>query len=207
MIRTLFRLLSLLMVMILVTVLIANSRQSLLPPEQLVVRSKVNSITLPPPPPPPAPQQQVQQSLKLNLNIASQGPALRLSELSVALSKPALKLSQKPLKALDFSTESMAIDVASFGLDELDDSPRLLTPLQIKFSPQMRQKGVRKVAVKLHVVIDQQGVVLLQAIKENPYPELASALRTMVRRARFTPPKRLGKRVRAEFIWPLVLKE
>lgn len=210
MIRHLFRLSSLVIVAGLVTVLIANSRQALVPTEQLTIHTKLKSITLPPPPPPQqqlVTAQQEPQSPKLDLTVSGEGPSLTLSDVNVALPKPSLKGNEEGLESLVFSFEQGPVDIPSFGLDDLDDLPRLLTPLKIKFTSAMRRSGVKEVAVKLHVVIDEKGVVLLQGIKSNPHPELNSSLRKMVRSARFTSPERFGKKVRAEFIWPLVLKE
>lgn len=204
----LFRMLAGFSVVGLTAILIFNNRQTINEPDAVVVHATINTIALPPPPPPPMEVvQQMQSTPKLDVRIAGDGPSLKLSKLNMRATKPVLSVKPKALSTPDFSQESVEFDTASFGLSDLDSLPRQLTPLQVTFPAELRRKGVKKVLVKLHVQIDTYGRVILKAIKENPYPELNKALVAVVRSAKFTPPKRHGKLVKAEFIWPLELKE
>ena len=205
--KYLFRAMSGLVVVGLTSILILNNRQSVDEPDTLVVRSNIQTLQMPPPPPPMEQLQQPQSAPKLDVRIAGKGPSLTLSKINMTASKPVLSVTKNKMLTPKFSQESVAFDASSFGLSDLDALPRLLTPLQIKFTSDMRRKGVKKVSVKLHVQIDTYGRVLLKTIKENPYPQLNNALVGLVRAAKFTPPKRHGKLVKAEFIWPLELKE
>lgn len=207
MIRLVFRILAVATVSLLVVALVANSRQPLMAPAQMTVRANIDAISLPPPPPPPTSHSEPQQAPKLNLQIGGQGPSLTLSKLQVAQSKPVLTKAMTKVQASDFSALDFNIDSSHFALNDLDKTPKLLTPLRIRFTPQMRRQGVKQVQVKLHVVINAQGQVRLQSITENDYPQLAPALIKLVNRAKFTAPMHQGKAVSAEFIWPLVLKE
>lgn len=195
------------MVVLLTSILIFNNRQQLDEPDTVVLHGSVNTIQLPPPPPPMEVVKQQQSAPKLDVRIAGDGPSLTLSKLKTASLKPNLSLQKTKISAPQISEQSMQFDTSSFGLSDLDSLPRLLTPLQITFTPDMKRQGVKKVTVKLHVQIDTYGRVLLKAIKENPYPQLNKALASLARSAKFTPPKRHGKSVKAEFIWPLELKE
>lgn len=207
MIRYLFRALAALLVLALTSILILNNRQTLQEPDTVILRTNIQTLQLPPPPPPMEMVEQEQSAPKLDVTIAGDGPSLKLSKLNMSATKPTLAVKKNKLSTPDFSEQDIAFDTSSFGLSDLDTLPRLLTPLQIKFTSDMRRRGVKKVAVKLHVQIDTYGRVLLKTIKENPYPQLNNALEALVRSAKFTPPKRHGKLVKAEFIWPLELKE
>ena len=202
-----FRLLSGLSVVALTSILIFNNRQTIQEPDAVVVHANITTVQLPPPPPPMEVVEQVQSAPKLDVRIAGDGPSLKLSKINMQATKPILSVQKKALSTPDFSKESVEFDTASFGLSDLDSLPRQLTPLQITIPSELKRKGVTKVLVKLHVQIDTYGRVLLKGIKENPYPELNKALVAVVRSAKFTPPKRHGKLVKAEFIWPLELKE
>lgn len=205
--QLLFRLAAASMVILLTSILIVNNRQQLDEPDTVIVHSLINSVQLPPPPPPMEMEQQQQTAPKLDVRIAGDGPSLKLSKLKAPTLKPNLSVKKTKITSPNISDQSMQFDTSAFGLSDLDALPRQLTPLQITFTPDMKRKGVKKVTVKLHVQIDTYGRVLLKAIKENPYPQLNKALVALVRSAKFTPPKRHGKLVKAEFIWPLELKE
>lgn len=202
-----FRLMSVALVLLLTSILILNNRQSLDEPDTVILHSSISSVQMPPPEPPAEMVEQQQTAPKLDVTIAGDGPTLKLSKLNTPSMKPNLSVKKTQLSAPAIAEQSMQFDTSSFGLSDLDSLPRPLTPLQITFTPEMKRRGVKKVKVKLHVQIDTFGRVVLKSVKENPYPDLNKALAAMVRSVKFTPPKRHGKAVKAEFIWPLELKE
>lgn len=208
MIRIRVMLFSLAIVVLLMAVLVINNRSDLFAPEQVMVRPLDTVVVAPPPPPPPSVSKPVtEQPLSLDLRFKGDGPSLTLSKVNIKLAKPQLN---KPMMSdfnPEFSSQATTIDLSGFALNELDQQPRLMTPLNIEFTPRMQGAGIKRVKVKLHVVIDEKGQVHLKNIIENPYPELSSAIKKLTKRARFSAPERQGKPVRAEFIWPLVLKE
>ncbi len=206
-IKYIYRVIAVLMVIGLTSVLILNNRQSLDKPDKLLVHNNIQTLQLPPPPPPIEITEQLQSAPKLDVRIAGQGAQLKLSKLNITNTKPRLSMSKTRLSAPSFSDKTINFDTSSFGLADLDALPRLLTPLQIKFTPDMNRKGVKKFIAKLHIQIDQLGQVIFKSIKENPYPQLNQALIGLARSAKFTPPKRHGQPVKAEFIWPIALKE
>lgn len=208
MIKFRFMLLSLAIVTALMAVLILNNRGELVAPDKLMVRPLEIIAALPPPPPPPSASKVTPQPApQLDLRLKGAGASLALSPLQLKL--PAPKLMAPDIKHLmpEFERTKLTIDLSGFALNELDGQPRLITPLHIEFTPAMKRAGVKNIAVKLHVVIDQNGRVHLKAIKNNPYPKLNFSLKQLTMKARFTPPKRHDKSVKAEFIWPLILKE
>jgi hypothetical protein len=198
---------SVLVVSGLMTVLIANNRSPLSAPEQFMVRPLEVVATLPPPKPPASVSQAMAKpALQLDLSLQGEGPSLTLSPIKLAMQKPVLNAPNIEPKVPDFDTGNLAIALKGFAISELDGQPRLLTPLRIEFTPEMKRDKVKKILVKLHVVIDEAGKVHLKAIKDNPYPKLSSALKQLISKVRFSPPQRHGKPVQAEFIWPLMLK-
>jgi len=171
----------------------------------LIVR-KVDVALPPPPPPPPPAQQPVTQSNAMDLSIDGDGKALPIS-FAPAQIQTEIHIEQPPVRDLtqpdwDFDLEQ---DWQSFGLDQLDQSPRLLTPIRVEFPDSLQKRGIRKAQAKLHIIINERGVVILKNITYIDYPELKGAISQAVQQARFTPPLKSGKVVNAEFIWPLQL--
>jgi len=199
---------SLAIVTMLMTVLIINSRSDIFAPEQVMVRPLDTVVIAPPPPPPPSVSEPVpEQPLSLDLRYKGDGPSLTLSKVNINLAKPKLNKPRMSDFSPEFSSQNTVIDLSGFALNELDQQPRLMMPLNIEFTPRMQGAGIKRVKVKLHVVIDEKGHAHLKNIVENLYPELNLAIKKLTKRARFSAPERQGKPVRAEFIWPLVLKE
>ena len=208
MIKFRFMLLSLAIVTALMAVLIGNNRGQLSAPDQLMVRPLEMTIALPPPPPPSRASEVLpQQAPQLDLRLKGAGASLTLSRLQLKVSPPQLMPPKINQVIPDFEATNFAIDISGFSLNDLDGKPRLLTPLDIKFTPAMRRAGIKRVALKLHVVIDQTGRVHLKEVINNPYPGLNYSLKQLTMRTRFTLPTRHGKPVNTEFIWPLTLKE
>ncbi|MFT5759630.1 MAG: hypothetical protein ACI9LM_004397 [Alteromonadaceae bacterium] len=208
MIKLKFMLLACIAITALMVLLILNNRRGVSTPDQLMVRPLDMVAVLPPPPPPknisePTPV----QALKLDLRHQGHGPSLALSKVKLKIAKPTLIAPELNNLTPDFDINTTTFDLSGFSLDELDQQPRLMTPLHIAFTSKMQRAGVKKIKVKLHVVIDQNGKVHLKKIQENPYPELNHAIRKLTKKARFSAPSRQGKKVQAEFIWPLMLKE
>ena len=208
MIKLRFMLLAMATITLLVALLIMNNRRVVTHSDDLMVRPMEMVAVLPPPPPPKQITETTpDQALKLDLRHQGQGPSLTLSKTNIKIKKTQLNAPEIDNLSPDFEFNEAAFDLSSFALNELDQQPHLMTPLNIQFTARMQSSGVKKVEVKLHVVIDTNGKVHLKNIKKNPYPELNPAIKKLVSKARFSAPQRQGKNVQAEFIWPLVLKE
>lgn len=203
-----FLLLSVASITLLMALLIINNRRAVLEPDQLMVQP-IDIVAVMPPPPPPKKTSEAShtQAVKLDLRHQGKGPSLRLSNANVRIEKPKIEAPELDNFTPDLSLNLTAFDLSGFALNELDQQPQLMTPLHIEFTAQMKRSGVKKIKIKLHVVIDRNGNVLLKKIKENPYPQLNSAIRKLTQKAKFSAPTRQGEKVKAEFIWPLVLKE
>lgn len=174
---------------------------------QLIVR-KVN-VAAPPPPPPPPPLQQPSNnnSTALDLSFNADGQAMAIS-FKASKATVQLKLPKPPNKLLSRPDWNINLkqDWQTFGLGDLDQLPRLLTPIRVDFPDSLKRRGINKALAKLHILIDESGQVFLKNISQLDYPELKPGLRQAVQQARFTSPKKSGLAVKAEFIWPVELE-
>ncbi len=172
-------------------------------PEEVSVREV--SLTAPPPPPPPPPPQVVQTPRPVNsvqLQVEGVGPQLPMFKIET----PDIKVAQP--EVMDMPTrqtqwQSLEVNWEAFSLDDLDALPALLTPVRAVIPKSLERRGINHILIKLDVVIDESGQVNLVKVVENPYPELASEIRKIVKSSRFSPPKKGDDVVRARFIWPI----
>jgi len=171
-------------------------------PEPVIVIREISLATLPPPPPPPPPvkQQQMVQS-PVTLQIQGQGPSLKMVHVDkkITIKKP----DMPNMIATETSWQSLEIDWQAFKLSDLDGLPTLLTSLKINLPNGLIRKGIKRVPIKLEVMINESGHITLINIIENPYAELKSEIKRLIRGSRFSVPKRNNQAVRARFIWPL----
>ncbi|UYM14475.1 energy transducer TonB [Endozoicomonas euniceicola] len=178
------------------------------PPEETLLIRKVNTVVVPPPPPPPPSQQQLQQNTAVNLQVSQAEVPVKLKVTTLDVPLPELTApvisSQTSIEgALEFDVEAVVAAITTFSLDELDEMPRLLTPITVRLPAALRQKGVRQAQVRLHIIIHENGRVELVNIEQMEYPELGASAKRIVKQARFSTPRRQGSKVKAEFIWPL----
>ncbi|MEM8984096.1 MAG: hypothetical protein AAGC71_13780 [Pseudomonadota bacterium] len=166
------------------------------------------AAALPPPPPPPRQRQRSAAQEAFNLELGqSTTSALKLppARIQQTLSVDDLQAPIPDVPAPEFDMD-LSASIQEFGLAQLDGRPRLLTSLSIQFPDSLRRQGIDSVSIQAQVVIDQNGGVTLRRLIDNPHAELEPQIRSLIRRARFTPPEKDGRRVRAAFIWPLTLK-
>jgi protein TonB len=193
-------LLSVSLVLCIVALLIFILQPSSSVHESLVVR-EINTPYIPPPPPKMMTKSLQTSDIQLNVTGAD------------AIVKPLL-LQTMPIVSFDITDAPILpspeliikmpeINWLGYGLNELDQVPRLLSDAKINVPPDLKRQNLRPITVKLEVSIDISGSVSLIRIKLNPYPELRFEIEQMVKRARFTAPQKAGEKVKARFIWPL----
>lgn len=116
------------------------------------------------------------------------------------------------MPSIDFSVDDALPLTGSQGIEitevaQLDEVPRLLTPVNIRMPKQLAKKltkeKIERVLIKLSVLIDESGLVQLLSIKQNPYPVLNEQVQMLIKRTRFTVPLKDGKKVKSQFIWPI----
>ena len=91
----------------------------------------------------------------------------------------------------------------TWGLDTLDHSPQLISTGQVVFPTSLVNAGVSELKLELHILIHEDGHVSLASFNGSSCSDLDNLIRTIAQEARFTPPLRNGKVVKAEFIWPV----
>ena len=89
---------------------------------------------------------------------------------------------------------------------DLDGIPRLLSHGSAVFPSSLARRGVTRGTVVLEVEIDTKGGVLVRRVVSSTHQELVAAARRVAGPARFTPPQRRGKAVKALMRWPITIE-
>ncbi|NQZ23499.1 MAG: TonB family protein [Colwellia sp.] len=172
--------------------------------EQTVIRQISIASSPPPPPPPPVQEAHVDSTPTINLSANGAGPTMQFIKVKLAnhmdfADIPPPEITNMTSHLLDH----LSVDWQAFGLDDLDDVPRLLSNLRIKYPQNLARKGINSISIELDVLIDESGKVILRKIVHNPYPEFESIIIKLMKKARFTTPTKNGVSVRASFNWPM----
>lgn len=159
----------------------------------------------PPPPPPPEelpPPPETKQEME-KPEVEEPPPPLTLNQLEMALN-PGSGDATGDFGFGDFNSEINVIeDLEIFNIDDLDEVPRLLrSPSWIwpKFALGQIKSSVRAKAL---IIIDSDGKVQLRRLQGLTHAILDKEIREWVEQVRFTSPKRNGKAVRAQYLFPL----
>lgn len=171
---------------------------------QNTVEIREITIALPPPPPPTPPVQQ--EVVETTLTIEIQGTGASLPKIDVKQPIDPIKPDVPTLNSQNIKWQEIEMDWDAFDLNQLDELPKLLTPLQVTLPKSLRRKGIDKVLIKLDILIDTNGQVTLINIIENPYSELTSSIQKLVNNSRFSAPSKDNEAVKARFIWPVEIK-
>jgi hypothetical protein len=171
---------------------------------QNTVEIREITIALPPPPTPAPPVQQ--EMVETTLTIEIQGTGASLPKIDVKQPIDPIKPDVPTLNNQNIKWQEIEVDWDAFDLNQLDELPKLLTPLQVTLPKSLRRKGIDKVLIKLDILIDTNGQVTLINIIENPYSELASSIQKLVNNSRFSAPSKDNEAVKARFIWPVEIK-
>lgn len=179
---------------------------------RLMVR-EVSIAQLAPPPPPPQSQTQtnVDTAPQLVLPQQASGTSVHVSPIETELPsviEPNLDLGQQIELTMDFAlAPSHTLDeIATFGLDQLDQAPRLLNRINARIPADIASQGVDELKLMLHVIIHETGKVELVGTPDLQYPQLTPVANKIVHQAHFTSPMRYGEKVKAEFYWPVRIK-
>jgi len=162
------------------------------------------NVALPPPPPPSPPVQQEVVETRLTLKIPGTGASL--PKIDVKQPIDPIKPNAPTLSNHNIKWQEIEMDWDAFDLNQLDELPKLLTPLQISLPKSLSRKGVDKVLIKLDILIDTNGQATLINIVENPYVELTGSIQKLVNNSRFSAPSKDNEAVKARFIWPVEIK-
>ncbi len=175
--------------------------------EQVSPTLEVRNISMAPPPPPPPPPAAVtppQNDMVLELAVSGAGPAL--PNLDVPKNIDLGNLDAPDFSMPDVQLTEMAPDFSTFGLNELDQLPTLLTPVSITLPRSLTRQGVKRLSLQLDITIDEKGKLTLNRIIKNDYPQMEPEIRRLIRTSRFSAPTKDQKKVRARFVWPLEIE-
>ena len=172
--------------------------------DKIVVR-EIALVALPPPPPPSVTQAESAEPMQ-SLVVQGAGAAIQAIKIKVESKLTMVKPTTPIIKANAPKWQPMTINWDAFSLNQLDDLPRLLTPVKARLPKSLTRQGVSQFIVKLDVFIDENGKVSLIDVIENPYNELKPEIDKIVKQSRFSSPKKDGEPVRARFIWPIEFK-
>ncbi|WP_448245528.1 energy transducer TonB [Thalassotalea agariperforans] len=172
--------------------------------DKVVVR-EIAMVALPPPPPPstlPTESAEPMQSLV----VQGAGAAIQAVDIKVQSKLAIVKPETPKIQTNAPKWQPMTVNWDAFSLNQLDDLPRLLTPVKARLPKSLTRQGITAFIVKLDVFIDENGRVSLIDVVENPYRELKPEIDKIVKQSRFSSPKKDGETVRARFIWPIEFK-
>ncbi|MEP2652494.1 MAG: energy transducer TonB [Paraglaciecola sp.] len=169
-------------------------------PEDTVMVREITIATPPPPPPKPVVQQQAIDA-PITVQIEGAGASIQMVKVvqDITIDKP----DMPDFSPQETQWQSLEVDWDAFDLSELDGLPTLLTILKVTLPKSLTRQGIKKVKVAFELVIDEQGKATLVKIVTNPYPQLESEIKNLVRRIRFTPPQKDGQPARVKFVLPV----
>ncbi|MFA7555647.1 MAG: TonB family protein [Spongiibacteraceae bacterium] len=196
------------LIALLMAVLLYLQNQDLIKPDGYTVREVKLSALAPPPPPPPSVQKTTNNTAaKISITTSGSGAAIELGELHLSDELTLTDITPPPLVPFDnsqFLTDSLNLAWSDvFSLDDLDERPRLLTKLNIRYPKALSNRGIHTTEVQLEVLIDSNGQASLKRILHSSHTEINPLIADVIQRTRFTPPKKDGVAVRASFNWPL----
>ncbi len=194
---------ALVVLLLTLAILLVGQRIPEITEPKLEVRT-LNVALPPPPPPPPQPVEQPQVDVPIDVSAPGRGAVVPKIDMpkEIVLERP----DAPKITTVQPVFDNLAPDLDVFNLDELDGLPKLLTQLRITMPKSLLRRGINEVQVRLEVTIDETGRLTLNRIIENPYPELNKEIQRLIKRSRFTPPKKGNEAVRARFIWPIEIK-
>jgi hypothetical protein len=97
-------------------------------------------------------------------------------------------------------------DWGTVALPELDNIPMVVSAPPIPYPEEAIKKHIQEFNVMIHIVIDEIGRAYPVSILQNPFPSINEALFKFVSSVVFTPPTKGGVPVKAEYAWPLLIK-
>lgn len=171
-----------------------------------VIMAPPPPVTPPAPPEPPQPQQ---DRKALPPEMAPEEPSIDLMPLDIALAvgpQDALAIGvARPTLEASLDTVAEVEDVFTF--EDLAEAPRLLNAPPYRYPASLRREGIGSGKVVAQIRILPDGEAELIKIVSSTRPELEDVARSIIARARFTPPRIDGRPQAVTGMLPLVLKD
>ena len=193
------------LVLLLLAIVALNNRFQ--PPAPEVFELREVSMYTPPPPPPP--QRRDEQSSTLAgsaINLARNTNIVSLDMLTLEVRLAAGGMGDLGSGAWGIG-DGIGQGLQTFDLSELDSAPTVIGSPPIVYPSAAVDQGITEFVVQVHILIDEEGRTHLMRIVENPFPSFNIDLRQYVSGVVFTAPRRLGLTVRAEYLWPLRIRQ
>jgi hypothetical protein len=94
---------------------------------------------------------------------------------------------------------------AVFAVNQLDSLPIVISAPTWTFPDRVRRMNLGKVRVVFQILVDEEGHTHPVRIVEAPNMDMDKQLMDYAARTVFTPPVHLGKPVKAQYLWPVVV--
>jgi hypothetical protein len=186
-------------------------------PERFVL-TEVSTFEAPPPPPPPPDSRKAAPSggsTGTQLTLRSSRAPAALDKMNLEVQFAAAEVGNLNISGLG---EGLGLGVGDgvgngtgsgyglTGLSDLDQIPTVVSAPTFPFPNEARERGLTEFNLRYHILIDEEGRVYPIALVENPFPSLDAESMDFASQVRFTPPTRLGIRVRTEYQWPVKIR-
>lgn len=96
--------------------------------------------------------------------------------------------------------------VVAFDAIQLDSTPLVISAPPIVYPDSLKRRGVRQFKVVFDIIVDEEGRAYPVRIVQSADPDLNDRFMDWAAQVVFTPPLHQGKKVRAEYLWPVLLE-
>ncbi|TMO67801.1 hypothetical protein [Pseudoalteromonas aurantia] len=181
-------------------------KQTPTPPEKDIVIRKVDvAMPIPPPPPPKMQTKSSKQSpspVSIDLVSLGGGPALNYSD-KPTMAMPKVERLEKPDFAMDSLKiqQRMTFDMPLMAVENLDKIPQVVSQEYFPPPQSIRKQGLKRVSTLVELIINTQGKPFIKKIVDPVHPDMVSAIRRWVEKAKFTIPKKDGRAVQAIYLY------
>lgn len=177
--------------------------------EEIVTIRKINvalPLPLPPPPPPIELKESRPKSSTPTINLVGlgDGPAMKYSDLPSLGQRAKIKVLQPKfdLNSLDLR-KTLSLDFPVVEVKNLDRIPTVVSSKYISPPKGLVSRGIKRIATKVDIIIDQTGKAYVNKIIDAVYPEMEAIIREWIKHARFTVPTKDGQAVQANYVYGL----
>jgi outer membrane biosynthesis protein TonB len=88
-------------------------------------------------------------------------------------------------------------------LNELDSIPMVMSAPLFVFPEKLKRKNISSFVAQFQIFVDEEGHTFPVRVVESPDPALDEQLMDYAAHVMFTPPVRAGKKVKAQYLWPV----
>ena len=179
------------------------------PPEKIITHEARSYTPPPPPPPPPKKQQGSSGSPKPSLARARIETPVELEVMDLKADIGAGRIGGIGAggRGDGYGLGGGSGGWEIVGLSELDNIPMVRSAGIMSYPEEAVQQDVLDFRVEIHIVIDEEGRAHPIRILKNPFPSMNEEIMKYVSNTTFTPPTKLGVRVRTAYLWPLRMKK